>query len=469
MTLFSLLRPCAVTGAIWKLLSNNIFRNSTPYPVNFTKNPRWRFYLAVDFPESRVVRLWQECPGRSDLRTRENGLLKVLYPGRLNDGSGADFRDAVIATSLGLQTGDIEIHTKSSQWWAHRHHLDPVYNRVVLHVVFQRDTVNPVILQNGREVPTLALEDLTLTSISPAAPPVPCCNAGLRLGHELFAEILDAAGESRFLSRSAGFQAELSDGEAGQALYVGIMAALGYSRNRYAMAELACRMPLRQLEAVGRSADNDFDFLAVCETVLLRAAGLLSRRRALPEKSWPDCEDAAAMSEKDWHFFRLRPGNSPVLRIAAMAGLLLRYREEGLLEGLTGAFNNAEPGNYRLALENALIINNYRPSHQTFHGALLGGPRAADIVINVWLPFMAAWGRADGHMDPAEKASEIYRRYPAISGNTLERHMYRQLGLVRETVKTARRQQGLLHIFKSFCAVGNCPACPVYQALKGKP
>jgi hypothetical protein len=64
----------------------------------------------------------------------------------------------------------------------------------------------------------------------------------------------------------------------------------------------------------------------------------------------------------------------------------------------------------------------------------------------------------------AEKAVNLYRRYPALATNTLERHMGRQFGIGVNLINTARRQQGLLHIFKTLCSVGGCRICPMNQA-----
>jgi len=92
--------------------------------------------LINSLPESRVIEIWQhQLWGRMELATEGGELIKIIYPGRINDDRGADFRDAVIATSRGLIKGDIEVHAKSSGWRAHCHHRDPVYNRVILHVV----------------------------------------------------------------------------------------------------------------------------------------------------------------------------------------------------------------------------------------------------------------------------------------------------------------------------------------------
>jgi hypothetical protein len=306
--------------------------------------------MAVNFPESRVLQIWQDCPGRADLRTEEDGPVRVIYPGRLNDDRGADFRDAVIETRRGRLTGDIEIHLKSSYWWAHRHHLDPVYNRVILHVVFWRDAIKTVNLENGQQVPTLALTGLFGTGDNQCLLPIsplPCRILDSAWDNSLLPGILEIAGEQRFRSRAAGFMTISSPAEAGQILYCGVMAALGYAKNKYQMTELAGRMPLRRLESLVPQVKLDTECLARFQAMLLGTAGLLPSQRAGPrvdnknerwveglERLWSAAGGSITMSEKDWHFFRVRPGNFPTRRIAAMSLLLHRYRETGLLNGL---------------------------------------------------------------------------------------------------------------------------------------
>jgi len=90
----------------------------------------------VKVPESLVVKIWQRLLlDGTELTTEEGESVKIIYPGRSNDDQGADFRDAVLTISGRLAIGDIEVHTKSSDWQAHRHQANPVYNRVILHVV----------------------------------------------------------------------------------------------------------------------------------------------------------------------------------------------------------------------------------------------------------------------------------------------------------------------------------------------
>ena len=79
--------------------------------------------------ESQVAEIWQHqlLKGR-ELVTEAGDPIRVIYPGRINDDRGADFCDAIIATTRrGLIRGDVELHVRSSGWRAHRHHLDPSY------------------------------------------------------------------------------------------------------------------------------------------------------------------------------------------------------------------------------------------------------------------------------------------------------------------------------------------------------
>jgi hypothetical protein len=447
--------------------------------------------VAGAFPESRVVKIWQDClPGRADLVTEDDGPIEIVYPGRLNDDHGADLKDAVIATGRGLRKGDIEIHVKSSSWWGHRHHQDPLYNRVILHVVYWHDVSTTVVLQNGQQVPTLALqryfEDLVGRNVEPVYPltrrPMPCRDAVNRRDHGFFGSILDAAGDRRFFARVAGFQEALTQTGASQVLYRGIMEALGYSKNKVPMIELAGRMPLSRLEAAAPGETPDDECLARYQSLLMGTAGLLpsqriGRRRAGDtaeswvirlEKAWAAFGQTAAMSEGDWYSFKVRPGNVPRRRIAAMSYLLLRYRDEGLLAGLIHEMAKASSETGINTLERLLLVSaeGYWSGNMDFGlpsgravPALLGKSRAGAIVVNVLLPFAVAWGQADSRLELAEKASEIYRRYPASAENTLEKHMRYQLGINRCQVNSARRQQGLIYIYKTLCSQGKCREC----------
>jgi hypothetical protein len=259
------------------------------------------------------------------------------------------------------------------------------------------------------------------------------------------------------------------------------MGALGYSKNKQPMLELAGRMPLQRLGAAsGNIPDNEC--LARYQAYLLGMAGLLPSQGpgncrvygpggdwlSELETLWRECREPATMSEDEWHFFKVRPGNYPTRRIAVMSHLLCRYRSEGILAGLLDRLGAMPSGASCRGVEELFLVagENYPARGQdsgfeTGHPALLGRERAGDIAVNVLLPFAVAWGNINARPGLAIKALDFYHRYPALARNTLEKHMVSQLGVNRYLVNSARRQQGLLHLYKNFCSQGRCGDCPL--------
>jgi len=452
--------------------------------------------LINNLPESQIIKIWQhQLLDRTELATEGGEPIEIIYPGRINDDQGADFRDAVIATGGKLIKGDIELHVKSSGWQAHQHHRDPVYNRVILHVVMWHDTKLATNLQNGEDIPTLALHKYIKSPISqwtdgeypPATWGMPCFRAAERLTGGIMAEFLDNAGEERFLAKAARFQHDLAQTEAGQSLYQGIMGALGYSKNKLPMLKLARRLPLQTLESMTQGEISDEECLARQQALLLGTAGLLpspsqNRHRGNDDKwidklerLWASSHPTEAMSRGDWQLFKVRPNNSPLRRIVAMSYLILRYRRKGVFEEVVNMVNEVAVNKGHRRLEKGLLVitDGYWASHFDFGSGnrltsptLLGGRRAADIIVNVLLPFTFAWSQLTCWSELERKAFDLYRCYPRLAVNTVERHMMNQLGLGSRLVNSAQRQQGLIHIYNTLCTQGKCSQCQLGKILK---
>lgn len=449
--------------------------------------------LINNLSESQIVKIWQhQLLDRADLATEEGEPVRIIYPGRINDDQGADLRDAVIATSQELIKGDIEVHVKSSGWRAHRHHQDQTYNRVVLHVVMWCNTEVATHLQNGEKVPILALHKYikslprqwTNLICSPATLNMPCHRTVTSLPTSIIAEFLDSGGRKRFLVKAARFQADLAQMGASQSLYQGIMGALGYSKNKLPFLELAHRLPLQVLESLTQDKISDEECLARQQALLLGTAGLLpSQRPNWPqenkiddqwleklEKLWVSSRQTEVMPETNWHLFKVRPNNFPLRRIVAMSFLTLRYRERGIFEEVVNRIRETAVSKGYHELEKMLLIttNGYWASHFDFGSGsrlimptLLGGRRAADIAVNVLLPFTFAWGKFTSQSGLARKAFDLYCQHPKLVVNTVERHMSNQLGLSSDLVNSAQRQQGLIHIYNTLCSQGKCHGCPL--------
>ncbi|MGB0949745.1 MAG: DUF2851 family protein, partial [Marinirhabdus sp.] len=71
------------------------------------------------------------------LHTVTGKTVTVVNPGQHNHSSGPDFFNAQVRIGNMLWAGNVEVHVKSSDWYAHHHQADAAYDNVVLHVVWE--------------------------------------------------------------------------------------------------------------------------------------------------------------------------------------------------------------------------------------------------------------------------------------------------------------------------------------------
>ena len=93
----------------------------------------------------------------SELLTSNNELVTIIDTGSHNHLSGPDFFNSKVTVNGQLWAGNVEIHIKSSDWYAHSHQEDANYDNVILHVVWKDDV--SVFRKDGSEIPTLELKN----------------------------------------------------------------------------------------------------------------------------------------------------------------------------------------------------------------------------------------------------------------------------------------------------------------------
>lgn len=89
----------------------------------------------------------------SSLQTIDEQPVTVLHPGTWNQHQGPDFLHARILIGVTVWVGHVELHIRQSDWQLHAHELDPHYQNVILHVVWQYD--RPLALR----FPVISLQD----------------------------------------------------------------------------------------------------------------------------------------------------------------------------------------------------------------------------------------------------------------------------------------------------------------------
>ena len=231
------------------------------------------------------------------------------------------------------------------------------------------------------------------------------------------------------------------------------------------MASLAAALPLVALER-GVLAVPAREREAEAAALLLGVAGWLDRD-TLPaflvgsdtlRERWRRTGNAAGVTE--WETARVRPANHPARRLLAMATWVAAH-PEGLTAALLAplAENAEEPRRAVRALREAL-----RPPSRFLKGdtSPIGADRAAEIAVNVVLPFALAYGLRVGDDALVAATEAAWESLPAPRDNAVTLAMREQLSdtaLLR--IRTARHQQGLIALYRERCRTRQCDACPV--------
>ncbi len=420
------------------------------------------------FSEEQAIDLWNEVRSQPLLRTTDGEPFQVVTPGRRNHGPGPDFLDAVITSGLrGIQRGDLEVHTSANDWYLHGHHRDPAYNHVILHIAIRHPGHRPTRLASGACIP------VTTLPFPPGEPSqVQASSTVYRTGNGTgeggehtcrkvteaeAGAILDRAGEQRFLRKAAEWRARLDYAEPAQCFYEGILRALGYSHNTLPFSRLARLLPLRVVDSVRCSQPEQYRSLCL-QALLLGSAGLLPSQgeahsgspacREEIEHCWRQLNRPQLLHCREFRFARIRPANSPVRRLMAFGNLLAHDSPSSLLSCCHSLLDR-QPAPYTLE---ALLTGGGRERFG------IGHERAADIILNTALPLLHAIADEPFAFLPV---LACYQRYPRVSSNAILRHMTQQLYLDSRTVNSACRQQGLLFLYRRYCAEGRCIACPM--------
>ena len=420
--------------------------------------------------ELEVQSLWETGALGSEGSTVAHGKVRILDFGVWNRGPGPDFRDAVLEINGRRITGDVEIDPCAQDWEAHGHGANPLYNRVVLHVVlapppsgwFTRDSLH-------REVPILHLPlpqvraALGMSAADRRPASVTMCAATLEgMNDAQVRSLLHAAAAHRMDCKRRRFRRRaLAFGEK-QAWYEAWAETLGYSANQAAMLTLARRAPLRALRS------------SHAEAILLGTAGVLTPmlpdvasaeareyHRALWDEWWR-LEDRFALAPERairWTYGGIRPLNHPHRRIAALAASTREWDSIAPLLNVEHA--------PRLVKALTSISHPFWSKHCTLASAelkrkvaLIGHERVTDFLTNhvyVQDDSPGAWS-AYLNLRSAQKSATAQRAALRIFGS-------RRAESLAPMLRYCFAQQGLLQVYADFCSLNSCGECLLPEQL----
>jgi uncharacterized protein DUF2851 len=272
--------------------------------------------------EKDVACRWWALPLYVNLPLTNGESYQLIYAGRPGGSTGPDIRDAILSFSHAHSrsdvtagnngdqktTGDVEIHIRATDWFAHQHHTDKRYNNVVLHIVLICDNSQPTLRQDGTVIPTCSLNDIYPTTHNHQLVQWPCQHVITQLDEKERFRLFFLAGMLRF-EMKAQDSSYLTSNQNDASI----------PRSHHT-TPVHTRQPagLQQLRNIFKGLGSARTDILICNVVLPFAAAVAQR------------EDCPALTESAQNLYQAHPGlASNQITRAMCQQLLLKSEPKG--------------------------------------------------------------------------------------------------------------------------------------------
>jgi hypothetical protein len=404
--------------------------------------------------------LWKFRLLNLELKSTAGDEVVVLHPGDHNTNSGPDFLNARIRIGGTVWAGNVEIHCLSTDWFRHRHHLDRIYDSVILHVVHRFDpAMDPLnittleldgqfpdgireryemLMQNRQWIPCgQSLDPSYQTDLSLWLPSLTAERLGKRCE------------EIRLMWESCGKDWE-------ECFYRYFASCFGFRINSLPFELLAGSLPLKFLQKNTASITR-------LEALLFGHAGMLERDHkdpypALLRHEYRFLAEKYGLSpamDIPWRFLRLRPSNFPTIRISQFASLiqatggrLYRLLEEpDVVKFLELLMMTASP-----YWDDHFMFDRYSPRRMK----IMGDHSKLLLMINGIVPFLFFVGMEKKEDCWRDRAFTLLESLPGEMNPDIRK--WKEAGM--ET-GDAMKTQGLLQLKRSYCDRKRCLECRI--------
>lgn len=405
------------------------------------------------------------------LRTEQGERLEILHPGIRNSDSGPDFFNARIRLNGILWAGNVEVHTKSSEWIRHGHQHDPTYDNVILHVVEEHDQD---ILIGQRAVPVLQLKyrydsgrmESYARMMRSDSGVLPCEQGLSQIKGPAIDEWMEKLALQRLerKSKAIHLQFEKSAFHIEEAFYRILIRHFGFRVNNEPFDSLASRLPLQTLRRESSS-------LLRLESLLFGQAGLIPKSPTCPysHELWQQYRILSrkyhlqAMEAHTWKFSRMRPSNFPTLRLAQFAKMVHDFPD------FTNQILEAARPDILLAIFRR-SPSDYWQNHFHFgsateaHSGVMGVNSAFGLIINAVIPYLFYLSKRRGDRRYRLKALEWLQVCPSEQNQVVR--FWESRNLISTDASTS---QALLELRQNYCALKKCLHCSIGQELLLRP
>lgn len=372
------------------------------------------------------------------LKTINNEKITIIHQGRLNQGDGPDFQDAVIKINDIIFHGSVELHLYAKDWFQHNHQKDERYNSVILHVVLFDSELIPVTRSDGTSPFTLVLKPYISSNIHSVFKKQ---NQDQQLSCSAFLKKIpdDIIHDQWEKSRTRYFEYKVDEllpfFDTSQDLWnswkimlaYGLFDGLGINDNRDSMKELCSHV----------TKDDHWKKLSISE--LRKYIWEIS---GLDEKS-----EIPVISKNRWSFSGTRPKNQPNIRIPQAANILFN------LNHIPVPFSSTQ---INTGWQD--IVRNQKNISDP-----IGQERKKILYATVYLPslYLLAVKLNDSRLK--NTVIKLWNNYQIVVPRKIMKK-FKVTGLNQELLKNSL---GVIYHYKHYCSTGQCRECKIMKyALK---
>lgn len=402
-----------------------------------------------------------------NLNTTDGMEIAILSGGLLNHNSGPDFSEARIKIGETLWAGNVEIHIKSSDWIRHNHHIDPAYDNVILHVVYEHD--KEVLNSKGYIIPTIELKDRIEPTLYERYIQfrenqdwIPCQRHldtvdKQRIQLWMYQLVIERLGD-KIDKLEEWYTA--CDGD-WNSFYWTIMARYLIGKvNADAAGILMNSIPYQVLL-------KNQDKLDIIEAILYGQAGMLKAQSETyavnlnREYEFQKHKYELRQIDLLWKFMRMRPSSFPTIRISQLAMLI--HKNGNMFSRILEAEDTKELIKMFDVQASSFWDTHYQFGKQSDDmPKKLGSSTIESLLINVVVPICFMYGKKTNNESFVDKAIDLLASLKPEKNNIISR--WKSLGI---SSVSAADTQALIQLKNEYCTYTKCLNCTIgHQILK---
>lgn len=399
--------------------------------------------------EEFIYYIWQyQLFNQSQLSTTSNKEVKLIYAGERNNSSGPDFTNVRLRMD-GLEwAGNVEIHVKTSDWIKHKHHQDPAFKSALLHVVWEHDQLIlpddiPVLELKGRVSKSIIDKFKLFTEQNQSD--ILCKSQHEDLSEFLLFQWLERMLIERMESRFDQIQIWLNQtkNDWDEVAYRSLLQAFGSRINKQPFDHLANLLPFKILVKSGKYKE--------IKALLFGVSGLIDRYKEEDKQQLVQEFDflkkklnLQSLPTESWKFGRVRPANSPLVRMEQLSQLIGQNRlMQHWIECVKSSYFDALPFAIS-SRETQVLTTSFREL----------------IFINAVFPTVFAYAHFQELDELKEQVLEKFQKLSPEKNTIIKQ--WKSLPLKSWS---AGYTQALLHLTQNYCKQKKCLSCSIGNSI----